>query len=122
MTIWEKAIINIQRGVQKLTVVAATFAERVRIEINIVRLRIRINEVQARLDELHRIIGSRLIDMKNRSEAPKTVEQFLQVEDIATALTEVVERTQELAELNHDIRNEKAAIQPVSRTTEDPLV
>jgi hypothetical protein len=46
MTIWEKAVLNMQRGSQRISVAAVLFSERVRVEIAVVRLRIRINEVR----------------------------------------------------------------------------
>ena len=49
MTIWEKAALNIQKGVQRISLVASTLAERVRAEIAIVRLRIRIGDIQVQI-------------------------------------------------------------------------
>ena len=48
MMIWEKVMSNMQKGSDKLMAAAATFSERVQAELNIVRLRIRLDNVQER--------------------------------------------------------------------------
>ncbi len=45
VTIWEKAVLNMQKGSRKIAAAAAVFSERVKAELTIVRLRIRIDEV-----------------------------------------------------------------------------
>jgi predicted nucleic acid-binding Zn-ribbon protein len=118
MTIWEKAILNMQRGSRRISISAALFAERVRVEINIVRLRIRIDEVQERIDAQYQAIG-RKVDNLTRGEAlPKTTEQLVQDEEIAAAMIELTDRKQELEELRSKIVDEQASVKTVQKQAE----
>jgi uncharacterized membrane protein len=121
MTIWEKAVVNLQKGAQKLAAMAAIFAERVKAEISIVRLRIRLDEVRSRIDELHRIIGRRVVDLTDRSAIPKAGEQLLKDEDIAAALAEIEARKKDLEDLNEQIRSEQSAFKPEPTQKEDTV-
>ncbi|MFA5072337.1 MAG: hypothetical protein WC539_00325 [Nitrospirota bacterium] len=119
MTIWEKAIINMQRGVNKINAVGAVLSERVKAEIAIVRLRIRIDEIHARIDELYRIIGCKIADMKARDEMPKTTELLLHEEEISSALNELVQQKKEIDDLVTEIKIEQEALKTVSKEKED---
>ncbi len=72
MTIWEKAVLNMEKGTRKLAVAAAIFSEWAKAELAIVRLRIRIDEVQAGIDELHRQIGRKVMDLKKQDAAAES--------------------------------------------------
>jgi len=109
MAIWEKVVVNLETGAKKIAATASIFAERIKAELSIVRLRIRLDEVQSRIDELHRIIGRRVVDLINRSAIPKTGEQLAKDEDIATALAELEARNKDLEELNAEIKSEQSA-------------
>ena len=122
MTIWEKAVLNMQRGSQRISVAAVLFAERVRVEIAVVRLRIRINEVQARIDELYQGIGRTLVNLANGDALPKTSEQLVQNEDISLAMHELSDRKQELDELHDKIRSEQNLFKTVPKQKEDANV
>jgi predicted nucleic acid-binding Zn-ribbon protein len=108
MTIWEKAILNMERGSKRVTVAAALFADRVRVEINVIRMRIRIDEVQERMDELYQTIGRQVVNLARGDALPKTTEQLIKNDDIATAMTELADRKQEIAELREMIVSEQA--------------
>ena len=118
MTIWEKAVLNMQRGAQRLSVAAVLFAERVRVEVAIVRLRIRINEVQARIDELHKSIGRKVVNLALGDALPKTSEQLVQNEEISEAMHELTDRKQEIEELNEKIRSEQILFKTAPKRTE----
>jgi hypothetical protein len=122
MTIWEKAILNMQRGAQRISVAAVLFSERVRVEIAIVRLRIRINEVQARINELYQIIGRKLVNLATGDALPKTSEQLVQNEDISLAMHELVDWKQEIEELNDKIRSEQNLFKTAPKRKEDAVV
>ena len=119
MTIWEKAVLNMQKGAQKITVAAATFSERVRAEIAIIRLRIRIDEVQSRREELERLIGRTLVELKQRDELPKSTDLLLKHETIATALNDLADRNKEMEELHQAVKNEEEAVKPATKQAED---
>ena len=116
MTIWEKAVMNMQKGQRRLTMVAATFSDRVKTEIAIVRLKIRTDDVQARIDDLYRIIGRKAVQ---DSTASGSMQQFFKDPDMVTAMTELTERIKERAELEDDLRN---AYGELRTTTEPPEV
>ena len=123
MTIWEKAILNMQRGAQRISVAAVLFSERVRVEIAIVRLRIRINEVQARINELYQIIGRKLVNLRHRgTHCQKRAEQLVQNEDISLAMHELVDRKQEIEELNDKIKSEQNLFKTAPKRKEDAVV
>lgn len=115
MLIWEKAVLNIQKGSQKVIAFASVFSERVKTEIAIARLRIKADEVQSRIDELHRVIG-RKVEMLKRGEAmPKTSEQLLKDEDIDASLNELEKRKQEVEELRNEMKQGQEAFKHVSK-------
>ncbi len=118
MTIWEKAVLNMQRGAQRLSVAAVLVADRVQAEITIVRLRIRIGEVQARIDELHQGIGRRIVTLAMGDALPKTTEQLIQIEDISNAMRELTDRKQEIEELHDKIRSEQTLIKTAPKRAE----
>jgi seryl-tRNA synthetase len=122
MTIWEQAVLNIQRGARKVAAFAATFAERVRAEISVVRLRIRIEEVQSRINELYRLIGKRLVSLHTQDALPKASEQLLKDDDVAAALVELADREQEIIELNNEIKNIQTDVWTTTKHTEDHLL
>ena len=119
MTIWEKAVLNIQKGVQRISLVASTFAERVSAEIAIVRLRIRISDIQAQINELHRIIGRTVVELIESNASSKTAVQMLKEVKIAEALCELSERKKEMQDLKNDIQGEQDAFKPVAQNSED---
>ncbi len=121
MAIWERVAVNLETGARKLAAMAAIFSERVKAEIAIVRLRIRLDEVRSRIDELHRIIGRRVVDLANRAAIPKTGEQLLKDEDIAAALAEIVARKKDIEDLNEQIESEQAAFKPEPAQKEDTV-
>jgi len=122
MTIWEKAVVNVQKGLQKINTFSAFFSERMKAEIAIVRLRIRIDEIQTQIDELYRTIGRRVVDLKNRGEIPKASEQLLRDEDIVSSMNELVEQKKEIEDLLNEIKIEQEARKPAPKQKEDSLV
>jgi seryl-tRNA synthetase len=122
MTIWEKAVLDMQKGVRKIAAAATTFAERVRAEIGVVRLRIRIEEVQSRVDELHRLIGKKLVSLHTQDALPRTSELLMKDEDVAAAINELRDREQEIEELKAEIKNIQTDVTATMKHTEDHLV
>ncbi len=122
MTIWEKVVVNLEMGSRKIAATASIFAERVKAEINIVRLRIRRDEVQSRIDELHRIIGRRVVDLSSRAVIPKAGDQLIKDEDIAAALAELEVRNKDLEELKAEIKSEMSAFKTEPEQKEETTV
>jgi hypothetical protein len=122
MNIWEKTVLNIEKGTKKVAAAAVTFAERVKAEVTIVRFRLRIDEVSSRIDELHQIIGWRLVDLQKTNDLPKSTEHLLKDEDIAAALVELADRDQEIKELNKDLKDIQTDMKAIIRHTEDKIL
>jgi len=119
MTIWEKAVVNMQLGAQRVAIAAATFSERVKVEISLVRLRIKMDEVQARINGLHQAIGRRVEMLHNSEALPKTSEQLLKDEEISASMNALAERKVELDSIKTEIRTELDALKPMTRKAED---
>jgi len=115
MAIWEKAIINMQKGAQRLAAAAALVSERVKCELAIVRLRIKLDEVQSRIDEQYRLIGRRIVNLKNGDALPKTAEQLVSDEEIAAAVAEIEACKREREDLRQELAQEQAAFKPAEK-------
>lgn len=122
MTIWEKAILNMQKGGKKISVVAATLSERVKAELALVRLRIRIDEVQTRIDELHGLIGRKIMNLKKQEMLPKTTDQLLKDDEIIAVMAELTDREQEIEELKTEMKRVHDDFKTTAKQTEDTLV
>jgi hypothetical protein len=121
MTIWEKAVLNMQRGAQRFTATAVIISERLKAEITIARLRIRLDEVKSQVNEQYRIIGRRVVNLANGAALPRTSEQLVKDEEIAAAMTELEARKKEVEDLHHEIANEQAAFKASTKQEETPL-
>ena len=121
MTIWEKTVLNIEKGTRKLTVAAATFSEWAKAELAIIRVRIRIDETQRGIDELHRQIGRKITDLSKQDTLPTATEQLLKDEVISIALTEIAEREQELEGLKTELKSVRTDYETAVKQTEDIL-
>ena len=114
MTIWEKAVLNMEKGTRKLAVAAATFSEWAKAELAVIRIRIRI-------DELHRQIGRKVTDLRKQDALPKSTEQLMKDGVISVAMTEIAEREQELEGLKTEIKNIRTGYKTAVKQTEDTL-
>ncbi len=121
MTIWEKAIQNMQKGNKKIAAAAGTLSERVKVELALVRLRIRIDEVQARIDGLHRSIGRRIVDLQKQETLPKATEQLLKDDEIVKAMDGLADREQEIGELKAEMQNVQVDFKATAKQAEDSL-
>ena len=122
MTIWEKAILNMQRGSRRISVAAVLFADRVKVEIEVVRLRIRIDEVQERINELYQTIGRKVVNLTRGDALPETTEQLVRDEEIAAAMTELADHKQEIEELRGKIVGEQVSVKTAGKRTKRTTV
>lgn len=120
MTIWEKVIVNVEKGAKRVMVSAALVSERVKAEIALARLRIRLDEVQALIREQERIIGRTILDLMKSDELPKETEQLLKDEKIVAALAEVVSREKDLDEIYAEIAGEQASFRSAEKARREP--
>ncbi len=115
MTIWEKAILSMQRGAQRLSMSAAILSERVKCEIAIIRLRIKIDEVQSRMDEQYRLIGRRVVNLKNGEALPITTEQLVKDTEIEAAMAEIETCKKDKEDLQNEIVSSQAMYTPAEK-------
>ncbi len=111
MAIWEKVIVNIERSSKRIAHSAAFFSDRVRAEIALVRLRIRLDQVKALIREEEALIGRTIVMLRKKGQLPQNTDALLRDEFIVTALAEIESREKDL----EDIRNEIAYEQTLSR-------
>lgn len=119
MTIWEKVTVNLEKASKKVSVAAALFADRVKAEITLVRLRIRRDELQSQIDAQCRIIGSKVVALHKKGQLPRTTDQLMTEEEIVAAVTEIAARERELEDLAHEITSEEAAFKTGQQNKED---
>jgi hypothetical protein len=118
MTVWEKTLINLQKGHGRLLSFAAVFSERLRAEINIIRLRLQIDGIRDRVNEQHRFIGQRLLSMKEGDTLPRTFDLFFKSDEIASSLEKIERYRKDLEILLDDLQHEAEVLKPASKHEE----
>jgi hypothetical protein len=118
MTVWEKTLINLQKGHDRLLSFAAVFSERLRAEINIIRLRMQIDGVRAKVNKQHLFIGQKLLSMKEGDSLPRTCELFFKNEEIASSLEKLDRYNRDLEILLDDLQHEADVLKPAPKNEE----
>ncbi len=121
MTIWEKTIVNMEKGSKKIAAFAATFSDRVKMEIAVTRLRIKISEAESRIDELHQAIGKRIVSLSRENALPDKTELLLKDDAVHSAMTELANREQEVVDLKSDAENIRKEYSEGMKQTEETL-
>ncbi len=106
MSLWEKTLINLNKGFDKLSLFGATFSERIKAEISIIRLRLRIDDVQDAIREEHRDIGRKLMELKDDNALPASFEAFFRNDEVAASLNRIAEQERALDNLFDDLEAE----------------
>jgi predicted nucleic acid-binding Zn-ribbon protein len=119
MAIWGKAVLNLEKGGKKITVMAATFSDWVKTELQVIRLRIRIDETQTAIDQLHRQIGRKIMNLKKQNALPETIDLLLRDEEIVMAMAELTDREQEIEELKTELKIVRRDLKTTVKQTED---
>ena len=119
MTVWEKSLVNLQKGYTRLMSFAATFSDRLRAEINIVRLKMQIDSVQDRVNEQERFIGQRLLAMKDDETLPKTLDLFFKRDEIVSAVEKIERYQKEHEILLDDLQHEAEVLKPAAAKPEE---
>jgi hypothetical protein len=122
MTIFDKVLINLHKGYERLKEIAAVFSERVKSELNIIRMRIRMDSVQKSIDAAYRDIGRRVVDLRAKAALSKAEEHLLNDEEIVAAFAELVRRKKELEDLNAELKREQTDFATVTKKPEDTVV
>ncbi len=113
MPLWDKTLSNLQKGHDKLTSFAATFSERLKAEITVIRVRMEIDAVRERIGEQHRVIGGKLLELRNDNALPQTFELFFKNSEVMAALEKISQYERELENLKDELRSEARAVQAV---------
>jgi hypothetical protein len=122
MTIFDKVLINLHKGYERLKEIAAVFSERVKSELNIIRMRIRMDNVQNGIDAAYRDIGRRVVNLRAKAALSKTEENLLNDEEIVAAFAELVRWKKELEDLNAELKREQTDIAAATKKPEDTVV
>jgi hypothetical protein len=119
MAIWEKVIVNVERGAKRVATSAAFFSERVRAEVALARLRIRLHDVQTLINEQEAQIGRTIASLRKKGELPDSTDALLREEFIVTALAEIEAREKDVEEIRHEIAYEQTMIRAAQKTDEE---
>jgi hypothetical protein len=122
MTIFDKVLINLHKGYERLKEIAAVFSERVKSELNIIRMRIRMDSVRQTIDAAYRDIGRRVVDLRAKVALSKAEEHLLNDEEIVAAFAELVRRKKELEDLNAELKREQTDFAATTKKPEDTVV
>lgn len=112
MTVWEKTLVNLQKGYAKLTFFAATFSDRVKAEITIARLKIQIDDIQAKVREQQQFIGQKLLEMKGKDALPDTFDVLFKNDEISSAVDKIERYQKDREILEDDLRREAEVLKP----------
>ena len=119
MTVWEKTLINLQKGYGKLMSFAANASDRIKSEITIIRLRMQIDALRDTIGDHQRSVGRKLLEMKDNDSLPKSFDLFFSSGEM-TGLLEKIDRAQkDLEILLDDLRHESDALKTVSVPDEE---
>lgn len=109
MTLLDKVLINLHKGSEKLKRGAAIFSDRIKFELGIVRMRIRINTIRERINELYSQVGRRAATIQDadaeQMQAP--LAHFLKSDDVAPALEEIEKLLKEIDEITAELAREQ---------------
>lgn len=105
MTFMDTVLRSMQKGYDRLQQGAALFSERVKFELDLVRVRVRIANMRERIDELHARIGRRAIALA-QDNPPKTFTAFMKDEEVAAAHQETERLSREIDELAAELARE----------------
>lgn len=110
MTVWERTLVNLQKGHGKLMSFAANASERIKAEVNIIRLRSQIDALRDTIGDHHRSIGRKLLEMKDSDALPKSFNLFFSNSDIPAHLEKIDLAQKDLEILLDDLRRESDAL------------
>ncbi len=119
MPIWDKTLTNLQKGHDKLTAFAQTFAERMRSEITIIRVRVQIDGLREKQGEQHRLIGRTLLDQRTEGTLPQTFELFFKSAEVTAALEKIAQYERDLENLRDELRSEARSVQDLQTRKDD---
>jgi hypothetical protein len=112
MTVWEKTLINLQKGYAKMVSFAATSSDRVKAEITMVRLRMQIDGIEAKVREQQQFIGQKLLEMKENDSLPESFDLLFKNYEISSAVDKIERYKKDREILLDDLRREAEGLKP----------
>lgn len=119
MTVWEKTLINLQNGYERVMSFAATFSERVKAEITIVRLKMQVHDIREKVREQHGVIGRKLLEMNDSGTLPGSFDLFFKNAEVVSALEKIGRAQKDLEIILDDLRHETEALKPAPSGKEE---
>lgn len=110
MTVWEKALVNMEKGYAKLSSFAANFSVRVKSDITIIRVRMHMDDLRKEIAGEQAAIGGRLREQFQSGTLPSSFELFFKQEDVAAALDKIAKLEKDVKGLEEELNRESAAI------------
>ncbi|MDH4162568.1 MAG: hypothetical protein OEW15_07740 [Nitrospirota bacterium] len=110
MTVWEKALVNMEKGYTRVTSFAGTLSERVKSDIAIIRIRMQMDRVQKAIGEQHRKVGERLLEQSTGGTLPANFAAFFKQGEIASLLERIAQLEKEADGLLEELSREADAI------------
>lgn len=116
MTLWERSILSMEKGFNRLKTFSSTLSERVQSEIVIMRLRMQMDDVRRQIDEEHRRIGARMMEQRDGGTLPPSFEVFCLQEAVAAAIERIGQLEKELDGIEAALEREASAIKAPRRS------
>jgi len=120
MTLFDRVLINLHRGAERLKKCAALFSERLKFELSVIRMRIRIDDIRTRIKELHAQIGRKAADLSGAEAQSGSLESFFRAEEVHAALKEIAALNKELDEIVADLVREQKEIIEAAKKDDAP--
>jgi hypothetical protein len=112
MTVWQKTLLNLQKGHDKFMTFAAAFSERVKAELNIIRLRVRMDAIRDDIRDQHTLIGRKLLELRKNDTLPRTFDLFFKSEEIGAVLDRLTKLERDLENAAEELKAEQEALKP----------
>lgn len=116
----DRVILSLQYSLKKFGSVAALLSERVKVELEILRRRIRIGNIQTDIDEQHRTIGRRVVELRNNGTLSQSSGKVLKDEVVAAAITEAEKLQKNQEQAASGIRYEESGLLQGPEESEEP--
>lgn len=111
-----------EKGYAKLSSFATNFSERVKSDIQIIRIRMQMDEARAKIAQQHEFIGGRLLEQSGGGTLPASFDLFFRQEDISAAMERISSYEKDLDGLEEELSLEAGAITKHARKAEDKTV
>jgi len=91
----------------------------VKAEITIVRLQMQISDIRDKVGEQQRIVGQKLLEMKDGGSLPSSFELLFRNDEISSALEKIDRAQRDLEMLREDLRHAADGLKPALSDSEE---